>query len=136
MIKIIFWRRALVQNDKYYQPGESMFPTNMKLASQESISKYKSSHITCIILSIDVLSSQKLLSLNFVKMGAPYDLGRSEYYTIGIKKTYHISRFICTSLSVIKVKLINCVPGRREINNLVKKKVGGRFGRSSVTDDK
>lgn len=69
-------------------------------------------------------------------MGAPYDLGRSEYYTIGIKKTYHISRFICTSLSVIKVKLINCVPGRREINNLVKKKVGGRFGRSSVTDDK
>ena len=44
---------------------------------------------------------------------------------------------MCTSLSVIKVKLINCVPGRREINNLVKKKVGGRFGRSSsVTDDK
>lgn len=62
-----------------------MFPTNMKLALQESISKYESSDIT---LSIDILSMiiSKLLRLIFVKMGAPYNLGRSEYYTVGIKK--------------------------------------------------
>jgi hypothetical protein len=56
----------------------------MKLASHRSTSKYKSSDITCIILSIDMVSmiiSQKQPSLIFLKKGAaaPYNLGWREY---------------------------------------------------------
>jgi hypothetical protein len=43
---------------------------NMKLASHESTSKYESGDITCIILSIDMVSiiiSKKLPSLIFLK---------------------------------------------------------------------
>lgn len=61
-----------------------MIPTNMKLASHKSTSKYKSSDVTYIILSIDMVSmiiSQKQPSLIFLKKGAaaPYNLGQREY---------------------------------------------------------
>jgi hypothetical protein len=58
-----------------------MIPPNMKLASHESTSKYESSDITYIILSIDIVSmiiSQKLPSLIFLKNGASYNLGRRD----------------------------------------------------------
>jgi hypothetical protein len=59
-----------------------MIPTNMKLASHESTLKYEYSEITCIILSIDMVSmiiSQKLPGLIFLKKRVPYNyLGRME----------------------------------------------------------
>ncbi len=57
----------------------------MKLAPHESTLKYKSSDITCIIISIDIVSmiiSQKVSNLIFLKKWAPYNLGRREYYIL------------------------------------------------------
>ena len=60
-----------------------MLLTNMKLALHESTLKYESSDITCIILSIymvSVIVSQKLSGLIFLKKRAPYILGWREYF--------------------------------------------------------
>lgn len=51
-----------------------IFPMNMELTSYENTSKYEYSNITCIILSIYMVSmiiSQKLLNLIFT----PYNVG-------------------------------------------------------------